>query len=127
MCIHRRPWALWHVRALHSRSRGTASHPRGQEQQSNAKGKSERASEETEGAEGAQDGHTTASGATTFTRDAEGWTAPAGGHAEDPWAKERRGHDDNPAWGQGETKSENEGSGTTLPPASLQLLAQMSV
>ena len=85
-----------------------------------AKGKSERASEETEGAKGAQDDRTTATGATTYPRDAEGWIAPAGGHAEYPWAKERTGHDDNPAWGQGETKS------TTHPPPSLQHLAQAS-
>ena len=91
-----------------------------------AQGRRERASEETEGAKGAQDDRTTATGATTYPRDAE-WIAPAGGHAEYPWAKERTGHDDNPAWGQGETKSENEGSGTTLSPASLQHLAQTSV
>ena len=104
-----------------------ATHPRGQDQQNKAKCKNGRASEETEGAKGAQDGRTTATGATTYPRDAEGWIALADGHAEYPLAKERRGHDDNPAWGQGETKSANEGSGTTLSPASLQHLAQMSV
>ena len=43
---------------------------------------SESATEGTEGAEGAQDDRTTATGASTYPRDAEGWIAPAGGHAE---------------------------------------------
>ena len=70
--LDRLPYEAWEWPHIHGVRKSTT----------RQKASSERATEETEGAEGAQDDRTTATGASTYPRDAEGWMAPAGGHAE---------------------------------------------
>ena len=81
VCTLRWPWALGRVRSegLRSHRARLATFGAGA---AKAKGKRERASEGTDSAKEAQDDRTTATGATTYPRDAEGWKALAGGHAE---------------------------------------------